>query len=133
VLKREAPPDPTGAGDMAPRQYALLGLNEINLGHAGTFPDDHPIHRHLDALVPGDRLRMVTVQDGITLSTDRGFYVARLSQEGCRQWEGRLGEIAECRVLGLLYRFAEEGQPEFHRYLKVPFWQVPLLEIVIGD
>jgi ATP-dependent DNA helicase RecQ len=111
----------------------MLGLHEINLGHAGTFAADHPIHQHLAKMEVGDRVAMVAIQGGISLCTDKGFWVAKLSQEGCRNWEGKLDTVIEGSVLGIIYWFADDGQPEFRGYAKVPSWQVPLLEIVLED
>ena len=133
MLKREASSSLPDNRIVKHRHYTMLGLHEINLGHAGTFAADHPIHQHLAKMEVGDRVAMVAIQGGISLCTDKGFCVAKLSQEGCRNWEGKIDAVTEGNVLGTIYWFADDGQPEFRGYAKVPSWQVPLLEIVLED
>ena len=53
--------------------------------------------------------------------------VARLSQEGFRTWGSRLASVVEARIVGMLQWYADDGQPEYHRYAKVASWEVPLV------
>lgn len=133
MLKREAPAtEPPRAGTVAQHRYAMLGLSDIHLGYADAFPADHPVHRQLSGLTVGDTLKMVPQKSAVALSTGKGYHVARLSHEGCHNWRDRIDAVMECRIIGMIYWFAEDGHPDFNRFAKVPFWQVPLVELVLA-
>ena len=132
VLCRPAPAAGTERGPDAARQYHILGLSDIHLGYAGAFAPAHPVHAHLSRLQAGDRLHVVEKKDSVDFHDGAGLCIARLSSAGRQEWAGRLGRIAEIRVLGLLRWTAEESRAPYRHLVKAPFWEVPLLELVIA-
>jgi ATP-dependent DNA helicase RecQ len=60
--------------------------------------------------------------------------VAQLSAKADKQWQGRLEDIREARVLALLHRRAEQDTEEARRErYRVVEWEVPLVELVFED
>jgi ATP-dependent DNA helicase RecQ len=130
VLKRRMPLlDPGGRKIF--RRYCMLSLADIYLGYAGRFAQGHAIHRRLAALSAGDSLSPAAVGEGVELQTGDGFCVAKLSANGGRQWCGRLKEIAEARIVGMIQWSADSTREEFRSHLKVDAWEVPLLELAL--
>ena len=129
-LLRTAPrPAPATAEQMA-RRYHLLGLPEIDLGFAGRQPPDAPIHRWLAALSAGDRLALLSNQGRLQLCDGQGRVVGRLSQNGSAAWLPRLEQIVEVRLVAILSRRREDGNPGYRDQYRCPTWEVPLVELV---
>jgi ATP-dependent DNA helicase RecQ len=130
VLHREAaPPDGTSPQATAQR-YDLLGLKDIFLSYAGTFPPAHPIHTHLAQLATGHRLHLAATCSGVEVRDMENFPVARLSREAAAQWIGRLEEIIEARVVAMLRWQADDAGHEFRALARADAWEVPVIEIV---
>jgi ATP-dependent DNA helicase RecQ len=130
VLHREAaPPDETSPQATA-RRYDLLGLKDIFLSYAGTFPAAHPIHSRLARLATGDLLHLAAAGSGVEVRDMENFPVARLSKEAAVQWAGRLEEIVEARVVAMLRRQPDDAGPEFRTQALAEAWEVPIIEIV---
>ena len=131
VVRREAV-----RGALPPAQpllgYALLGLEEINLGYAGRLGEGHRIHRALASLKPGDTLGYRAVGKGYALVDAAGEEVARLSRKGVEAWGHRTSLIQEIRILAMVRRRAdqEQHQPE---QCRVKEWELPLCEVVYRE
>ncbi len=145
VIRTAAPEAGAPAStDPAPLEYALLGLEDLNLGFAGCFHATHPIHTALAALRPGDlvRLRMLGgagagagagVALGVGVFDAEGQCVARLSQKAAERWQARLDRVREARVMALVRRRpAQDTVPERRSRYVVTGWEVPVLELVAG-
>ncbi len=113
------------------RSYSMLSLSDINLGYAGRFPEDHDIHKTLARIVTGDALRLVATGSGIDLQTTAGACIAKLSAKGNRQWLGKINEIVEARVVGMIQWSADSGKEEYRQGLRVNAWEVPLIELTM--
>jgi ATP-dependent DNA helicase RecQ len=131
-LERREPPVEPPAGGVAGRRYAPLGLHDLFLSYAGRFAPDHPIHRRIAALRPGDPLRFDPDLDRghLHLVDDRGGRVAALSAAGRERWLDRLGRVETIRVLALAERRAEDSPPEHRRNLRAERWWVPVAEVI---
>lgn len=132
VLRREAAgaaatPAPAATG------YAMLGLDDINLGHAAFFKAGHPVHTALNRLQAGDRLSLRADAHGLALFDSADVCVGRLSRKAVAEWQPRLPEVREVRVLALLHRGADQDEDDARRarYL-APEWEVPWVEVVSG-
>ena len=122
----------------ARRHYAPLGLDSVYLGYAGQFPAEHPVHRALARMQPGDRVVPKPDSGGIALCDRRDVAVARFSRKAVAEWRDRIegGQVREVRVLGLVRRSAEQegDHPEGREQaVQVAEWEVPLLEIVAEE
>jgi ATP-dependent DNA helicase RecQ len=113
------------------RSYSMLSLSDINLGYAGRFPGDHDIHKTLAGIVTGDALRLVATGSGIDLQTTAGACIAKLSAKGNRQWLGKINEIVEARVIGMIQWSADSGKEEYRQGLRANAWEVPLIELTM--
>jgi ATP-dependent DNA helicase RecQ len=131
ILKRQAPAVDLDADLGLARQYHILGLSDLYLGYAGTFPPGHPIHVHLSQTGPGDRLRFRENGDTVEVHDAHGFCIARLSNAGCLAWSGKLGQIIEIRVLGMFRWAADDSREEYRHLVKIPCWELPLMEVVM--
>ena len=115
------------------RTYNVLGLSDIYLSYAGNFAQDHIIHKKLAMLGVGDSLQLAGNGSNIDLNTKDGYCVARLSANGCERLSGKLKEITEARIIGMVQWSADSSQNEFRQYLKVASWEVPLLELTMDN
>ena len=111
-----------------------VGLEHLDLGFAGRYGPDHPVHAALAALQTGDRLRAVeTDAGGLALADRSGVVVGRFSRQGVERWGGRAGSIREVRVVAMIHRRAEQDpDPERQRAYRVEDWEFPAIELVVG-
>ncbi len=123
----------TGSGDML--NYETLGLEDIHLGYAGTFPESSPIHAALGRLAPGDKLAMRSLDgNGIGLFDGSGACVARLSRKAEAEWAGRLAAVRDLRVLALVCRSADQdAEPTRRERYQVSEWEIPVAEAVFDE
>ena len=90
LLQRSAPACATVPHEVLAQRYELLGLDDVDLGFAGSRFERHPIHTALAELQPGSPLQFVAHGEQIELADAQGRPVARLSQAACRRWKDRL-------------------------------------------
>jgi len=114
--------------------YESLGLEDINLGFPGTFPESSEIHLALGRLNPGDKLTMGSLEaNGIGLF-GANLCVARLSRKAAADWVERLGSVRDIRILAMVCRTSEQDaeQTRRERY-QVSEWEIPLVEVVFEE
>ncbi|NJN14679.1 MAG: ATP-dependent helicase [Planctomycetes bacterium] len=112
--------------------YELLGMEDLDLGYAGSFPSSEPIHRHLAGLQCGDRLRFdAAANRSIYLLAEGGERVARLSRERAERPGAELPAHAVAKVVAMVVRFDSDGDAAFRGRYKCGRWEVPLVEIEI--
>ena len=130
MLPREAASPAETAPEVNARRYDLLGLKDIFLSYAGTFPPAHPIHTHLAQLATGHRLHLATAGSGVEVRDLENFPVARLSKEAAAQWSPKLADILEARVVAMLRWQADDAGGEYRSLARTEAWEVPIIEIV---
>jgi len=114
------------------RRYELLGLDDIDVGFAGSKPEHHPIHAGLAELQPGSLLKArVSVKGRVELVVDSGLCVARLSASGSSRWCDKIENTREVRVVAVLRRNKTDEQPEYRDRSRCEQWQVPVVEFVL--
>ncbi|MBR9981744.1 MAG: RecQ family ATP-dependent DNA helicase [Desulfatitalea sp.] len=131
MIRRVASPDSRNSPTGIHRQYTLLSLSDLYLGHAGRFAADHPIHRRLAHLNAGNTLHLTATGAGIDLETPDGHCVAKMSKEGSAKWAEYLPTIREARIIGMVRWCADDGHPDYRHYCKVSEWEVPLVELIV--
>ena len=111
--------------------YAVLGMKELYIDFAGGKPEGHRIHRSLARLQAGDAVRLVRDATGHVHVLDcGGIPVARLSKAGVEYLERpHMREVDEVRVIAVVSRHQDDGNPEFRDRLAVPVWELPILEM----
>ncbi len=128
-LLRGEPTISPPATDILARRYTRLGPADLDLGYAGRYTEEAPIHRYLAALGNGDQLGCRAEGDRIVLLDSQGHPVARLSQRAAAQWLPRLGAIEQVRVCALIQHGRKQSAPEFAERCRSERWEVPLVEI----
>jgi ATP-dependent DNA helicase RecQ len=133
ILRRDAGESP--ADDVFTAvNYAMLGLEDINLGYAGYFDGNHPIHAALANLYPGDTLTMRQQERGISLLDEQGMRVARLSRKAEDFWRSRLDSVREVRVFALVRRSVDqESENDRGARCRVSEWEIPVTEVVFNE
>ncbi len=110
------------------RQYRRLSLREVNLGFAGFRHANHPVHRAIAALSPGDPLETRIAKAGPWELLDRsGTVVGRLAQ--------RFGPPPgmQCRsatVFAVVAWSREVSEPPYRDHAKCDAWEVVVPELV---
>lgn len=105
-------------------RYQRLSLRDIDLDYAGRQPESNPIHGALNALQVGDPSQIIAQGERYLIVDGQGQTVGRTA----RAFRLQLDE-EQCRVAGVLVRFAEDSEASYRAKLKCDRWQlaVPLL------
>jgi ATP-dependent DNA helicase RecQ len=110
--------------------YEYVGMEDIYLGYAGHFAENHPVHVALSNLQTGSRLSMRKLEDGVGLFDADGMCVARLSRKAEGDWIERLPAILDIRVLAMIRRSIEQDTDESRKNTyRVNEWEVPIVEV----
>ncbi len=127
VLRRE----PTELSSTTPelaRQYRWPGLKEIDLGFAGRHSIDHPVHRAIADLSPGDSLKArVNEQGRWELLNQSGMVVGRLANNF------RLPPGTRCSsatVFAIVVWNRETSAPQYRDGAQCDTWEVVVPELV---
>ena len=110
------------------RKYRRPGLREVDLGFAGRRHDNHPLHRAITALAPGDRLEASEDDQGRWELLDRaGTPVGRLAS-GFESPRGT--RCSSAKVLAVVGWSRELSDPKYHDGIKCDSWEVVVPELV---
>ncbi|MBL6986547.1 MAG: RecQ family ATP-dependent DNA helicase [Methylobacter sp.] len=111
------------------KQYAILGMKDIDLSYAGSFAVSHPIHRHLARLNIGSRLSMEH-NNGKVVLTDEGTIIAQLSARAVQHWTVKVDAVESVTVLAIIKRYRDDSEESYQSRCKVDQWEMPLVEVV---
>ena len=111
------------------KQYAILGMKDIDLGYAGRFAISHPIHQHLARLNTGSRLSLEHSNGKVVLKDD-SMIVAQLSKQGAQSWSAKINAIESVTVLAMIRRYRSDSDVAYQTRCKAEQWELPLVEIV---
>ena len=110
------------------RQYRRPSLREVNLGFAGRYYTNHPVHRAIAALSPGDPIEARIAKTGSwELLNQSGMVVGRLAQA----FDPPPG--MRCRsatVFAIVDWSREASEPQYHDHVKCDAWEVVVPELV---
>ncbi len=118
----------TGQSDFQPTRYTMLGLQDIDLGYAGRKSADNPVHDVLATLEPGSPLTLRKQKNRLLLLSDN-YPVAALSRTGSDYWFDKTEKIVSIRVVAIIRRSAEDGDPTYQHCYHTQQWEIPLVEI----
>jgi ATP-dependent DNA helicase RecQ len=103
-------------------QYLTYGPADVDIGYAGRWPSDQPVHRTLRSLAVGSEL---VLQDRSFLTRD-GVMVGRLAQAV----QNAPPSGATGIVKGIMVRTRAQTSKNFQDRVHADQWEVPLLEFV---
>ncbi len=110
------------------RQYRRPSLREVNLGFAGRYRTNHPVHHAIAALSPGDPLKTRISKTGSwELLNHSGMVVGRLAQA----FEPPLGMwCRSATVFAVVDWSREASEPQYRDHAKCDAWEVVVPELV---
>jgi ATP-dependent DNA helicase RecQ len=123
------------APEVLAKRYEVLGLDSLFLSWPAaehTFDDESLRRRSLAGtarLSTGTRVQLEARGTAVR-AVSEGIAVAQLSAQAADGWRDRLDQIVEARVLALVRRRRDDGEPEHRDGLVLDRWDVPLLEVV---
>ena len=108
-------------------RHVRPSLQDVDLGFAGRFSTNHPIHRTIAELSPGDPLETrITGQERWELLDREGTVVGRLARSFQPPPETRCRSAAVLAVVG---RSRKASEPKYHDYIKCDTWEVIVPEL----
>ena len=131
VLRRRPAKLPPAAPELKSR-YQRLAMREVDLGFAGRYAADHPLHKAIAALAPGDLLTpRKTGENGSRweLFDSADQRVGRLTQ-GFKAPPGMRCHSAT--VLAVVAWSRELSEPDFRRGVKCDAWEVVVPELMFA-
>ena len=110
------------------RQYRRPSLREVNLGFAGRYYTNHPVHRAIAALSPGDPIEARIAKTGSWELLDQsGMVVGRLAQA----FEPPSGmRCKSATVFAVVDWSREASESQYRDHAKCDAWEVVVPELV---
>ena len=127
VLLRPAPIKLPAAAPELARRYRRLSLRDVFLSFAGYKRHDHPVHRAIASLSPGDRLEVRSGSNRWEVLDRKGMVVGQLAR-GFEAPEGV--RCAFATVLAVVTWDRERSEPEYRDGLQRDAWEVVVPELV---
>jgi len=109
---------------------SILGMADLYIDYAGTFPDSHGIHRCLSNLETGAKVNLSEQKNRIYIVNANGHIIALLSKKGSAKWRGRTPTVINAKVLGIVRRRQQDNEAKNYNNLKVASWELPIVEIL---
>ena len=126
VIRREPAALPPAAPELA-RRYVRLSLRDVFLGFAGRRHTDHPVHRAIAALSPGDLLQARAGPQRWELLDGDGVVVGQLS----RDFEPPAGmRCAAATVLAVARWDRDHSDAQYRNGYLCDAWEVVVPELV---
>lgn len=115
------------------KQYAILGMKDVDLSYAGSFAATHAVHQWLARLNTGSRLSMAHNNGKVVLKDKEDRIVAVLSKQAAQFWSSKINAIESVTVLAMIRRYRSDNEEEYQSRCKVGQWELPLVEVVFYD
>ena len=128
ILRRELPELPP-AGPELNRCHRRLTLRDVDLGFAGRYAANHPVHRNIAALAPGDPLHLKPKPDGSRwqLYDRHDNLVGRLA----RSFSPPTGrQLVAAKVAAIQVRRRADSGPDYLYQTRCDTWELVLPELV---
>jgi ATP-dependent DNA helicase RecQ len=109
---------------------AILGLEDLFISYAASFPEDSAIHQALAVLNPMDIIYIVEKKNHIYLENNHHQIIARLSNKGKAKWHNHTQTILHARVLGIVRRQKSDSKDYDGKHEKIELWELPIVEIL---
>jgi ATP-dependent DNA helicase RecQ len=108
------------------RRFERLSLGQVDLGFAGRYAADDPVHAAVSRLEPGDGLDLVAEGDRLVLRDLAGRRVGRLAKK-YRLMDGY--RVVDVRVSAITVR-RKDANPEYAEMARTDRWEVVVPELV---
>jgi len=108
------------------RRFERLSLGQVDLGFAGRYAANDPVHAAVSRLEPGDRLDLVAEGDRLVLRDLAGRRVGRLARK-YRIMDGY--RVVEVRVSAIIVR-RKDANPEYAEMARTDRWEVVVPELI---
>ena len=118
---------PTSPAPELARRYQRLSLRDVFLGFAGYRDPDHPVHKAIAALTPGDPLRVDPGGDRWDLLDQNGVVVGQLAR-GFKAPAGM--RCISATVLAVVSWDREKSESQYRDGLRCEAWEVVVPELV---
>ena len=127
VLRRGEPSGIPPAPAVLSRRYRRLGLRDVVLSFAGYRRSDHPVHRAISKMSPGDPLRLRSASNRWELLDSSGMVVGRLAG-GFEMPDGMRCAFANVHAVATWDH--ESSEPQYQDRLRCDTWEVVVPELV---
>ena len=127
VLRRRPPVDMPSPSPELARHYRRLSLRHVFLSFAGYRSPQHPVHRAIAALSPGDPLQVRAEPDRWQLLNQQGVVVGQLA--GGFEPPQNMRCVA-ATVFAIATWDKERSEPEYRDALRCDGWEVVIPELV---
>ncbi len=128
-LLRRAPDYVTTIAPELLRRYVRLTMKDIDIGFAGRFAEDHPVHRAIAGLSARDALALSQTEARWELVNDAGVTVGRLSKAFTPP--ARMNFLS-AQVAAIVCRKREDGDPAQQNYNRCAHWEIVMAELVFA-
>ena len=109
------------------RHYHQGNLSEVDMGFAGRFSPEKPVHQAIEQLNPGDPVKLVARDGRWDLMDSTGCVVGRLSRGFSIAQDM---ELLSARVAAIVVNKREDADPEFQDRVRCEKWEVVVPELV---
>jgi len=106
-----------------------MSLRDVNLGYAGRYPGQHPVHRWIAALTVGDELLLGRDKDRWEVRNARGQTVGRLARSFRPPADTR---FISGKVAAVLVWKRGDSKLEYATRLQCDQWEVIVPELLFG-
>ena len=128
VLRRQPAPLPPAAPELESR-YQRLAMSDVDLGFAGRHTADHPLHKAIAALAPGDplTLRKTGGDSGLWKLFDRNKREVGRLAKGFKAPPGM--HCRSATVLAVVAWSRELTEPQYRPGVRCDAWEVVVPEL----
>jgi ATP-dependent DNA helicase RecQ len=109
---------------------SILGLEDLFISYAASFPKGSAIHKALATLNPMDKVNIVEKKNHIHIENNHHQTIARFSNKGKVKWHDKTQTILHARVLGVVRRQKSDGEDYDGKHEKIESWELPIVEIL---
>ena len=105
-------------------QYRQLTLRDVDIGYAGRHSESDSIHKALAELSIGREVELRPEGGRYLIVTEEGWIVGRTARSF------KLDALPrKCEVMGMVVRYAADGEEQFRKRMQVEQWEVPVVRV----
>ncbi|MBU3950996.1 MAG: hypothetical protein KJ658_02580, partial [Proteobacteria bacterium] len=109
---------------------SILGLEDLFISYAASFPEGSAIHEALATLNPMDKVNIIEKKNHIHIENNNHQTIAMFSNKGKAKWHDKTQKILHARVLGVIRRQKSDGEDYDGKHENIESWELPIIEIL---